>query len=84
MGKNNTPIFFRDNKKREFFGVNYCKYCYNVIYQKEPMYLTEKQYRGVAGSYRYEFTVETAKQIRQILSGKVEASNTGHFTLGIQ
>lgn len=83
-GKNNTQILFQDNKKREFFGVNYCKYCYNVIYQKEPMYLTEKQYRGVAGSYRYEFTVETAEQVRQVLSGKVEASNTGHFTFGIQ
>ena len=85
--ENGKSLPFTDQKKRTFMAVNYCKYCYNVIYQKEPLYLGKelKQKKLLASGARYSFTTEAKEQVRQILSGNIsEKTQTGHFEQGIQ
>lgn len=76
---------FQDDKKREFIAVNYCKYCYNIIYQGKPFSILQHRddlrQAGYA-HWRYEFTVETGKQVQQILTGVVpEKVQSGHYTM---
>ena len=79
---------FEDGKKREFEAVNYCRYCYNIIYQKEPLYLKEAALRNQVLkklAMRYSFTTETGEETGDILKGTLlEKSWLGHFQLGIQ
>lgn len=79
---------FRDQKNREFISVNYCKYCYNIIYQGVPLNLcgeiSDMQEMGFSGC-RYDFTVESAEETLAVLKGKMpEQSGRGHFDLGIE
>lgn len=79
---------FQDQKNREFVGVNYCKYCYNIIYQGVPLNLcgeiSDIQEMGFSGC-RYDFTVEDAEETLAVLKGKMpEQSGRGHFDLGIE
>lgn len=84
----NQRIVFEDGKKREFEAVNYCRYCYNIIYQKEPLYLKEAALRNQVLkklAMRYSFTTETGEETGDILKGTLlEKSWLGHFQLGIQ
>lgn len=76
-----------DRKGREFVVFNACKYCYNVIYQKEPLILIEeKEKMAVQGvrEFRYDFSVETAEEVMGILEGKLPKGHTGHFYSGIE
>lgn len=76
-----TIIYDLDGK--EFTVVNYCKYCYNVIYQKEPISVINCTNKlsdiGISG-FRYDFTIERAEEVKKILSGKYsKRTNTGHY-----
>lgn len=80
-------IFFEDEKKRRFFSRNYCKYCYNVIYQEKPMALGQQQWKNKlpVQCVRYEFVNETPEQIKEILWGnRVTSFHEGHWALGIE
>lgn len=80
-------IVFEDQKKRRFVCVNYCRYCYNIIYQDIPLYLEEiaDQSTTIAGSIRYSFTTESASLVEQILQGNMPCkTQRGHFDLGIE
>ena len=62
-----------DTKGRGFITANYCKYCYNVIYQKEPLFL------GIY-SFRYDFTIEKADTVSKVLKGEYNGeTGTGHY-----
>lgn len=82
----NREVSITDQKGRRFIAVNYCKYCYNAIYQEEPLCLTGEAALAelpVSG-WRYSFTTEDGRQVKQILSGKVFGrTQTGHFKKGI-
>jgi putative protease len=82
------PIAFQDAKKRTFAAVNYCKYCYNVVYQENPLYLQEmagEQKPLKIGGLRYSFTTESREQTEQILAGRLtERTQAGHFERGIE
>lgn len=86
--KQNQKICFQDQRGREFLAVNYCKYCYNVIYQKEPLYLTEeirtnKKFDSV--SKRYYFSTENGEEVSRVLAGKIQQkTQLGHFKRGIE
>ena len=77
------PLIFQGEKKRRFLAVNYCKYCYNIIYQGLPFSIqreTETLRQKGFCQWRYEFTVETAEQVQQILTGHVPKQvETGHY-----
>ena len=80
-------ITFEDQKKRRFVCVNYCRYCYNIIYHDIPLYLEElaDQSTTIAGSIRYSFTTESASQVERILQGDMPCkTQRGHFDLGIE
>ncbi|MBO5483828.1 MAG: U32 family peptidase [Lachnospiraceae bacterium] len=88
-GKQNREKFLalQDGKKREFVVFNVCKYCYNVIYQKEPLVLAEEQEtlweQGVR-YFRYDFSLESEEETSRILSGNMPAGHAGHFYSGIE
>ena len=89
-----------DRYKKEFPAVNYCRYCYNVIYNSEPLSLLnnkEEIERIAPESLRLCFTLESRKEIRRILKDyaevfcggmpgrKPEYSYTkGHLKRGVQ
>lgn len=77
------PLVFQGEKKRHFLAVNYCKYCYNIIYQGLPFSIqreTEVLQQNGFSRLRYEFTVETAEQVQRILEGHVpKQSEIGHY-----
>ena len=80
-------LFLSDRKKREFVVFNACKYCYNVVYQKEPLVFVE-EIEGLAlqgvEEFRYDFSIETGEEVKQILNGTLPKGHTGHFYSGIE
>lgn len=78
---------FQGDKGRGYQSVNYCEYCYNIIYKEEPFWIDlqkEKEFAEKWAAIRYEFTTETPEQVQQILRGKKPFScDRGHFDKGI-
>lgn len=69
-GKKHTRI--RTPKGDEFVAVNYCQYCYNVIYEKEPSHRTPDQAHMVpCGDWTYipeiAFSFEDADGVGKVL-----------------
>lgn len=81
--KRQQVLSFQDESGRRFFALNYCKYCYNVIYQEKAYSITDHlekiKSRGF-GALRYEFTLETEQEMREILSGQMPGEcERGHW-----
>lgn len=87
-GLENGVRKFTDQKGRGFLAVNFCKYCYNVIYQEKPLDIRGKvaQHKLLAGaSRRLSFTLETPREVAEILKGRETGDSTlGHFERGIE
>lgn len=82
-GEDGSHTIIRDSNGREFITVNYCKYCYNTVYQGEPLsvveYVNNLSDIGI-NSFRYDFTIETAAETDRILSGQYNGkTHTGHY-----
>ena len=83
----------KDRYQKEFPVKNYCRDCYNVIYNSQPLYLLDQmetvQSLGV-GAYRMMFTTESAAEVKQVLcgwmtGGKPQMDFTrGHFKRGVE
>lgn len=89
-----------DRYQKEFPVANYCRFCYNVIYNCEPLcllYSQEEVKRLSPDSLRLCFTIESRKETRRILAdfvqvfcrggqaGKPEGGYTkGHLKRGVQ
>ena len=89
-----------DRYKKEFPIVNECRWCYNVIYNCEPLSLlgNAREVEHIAPkSLRLSFVMEDERQIRRILeqyvevffhSGKAEprkeAFTRGHLKRGVE
>jgi len=72
-----------DTKGRGFITANYCKYCYNTIYQDIPLYAKDYIYDfcnlGIY-SFRYDFTIEKADTVSKVLKGEYNGeTGTGHY-----
>ncbi|NBK92734.1 U32 family peptidase [bacterium 1XD21-13] len=68
-------LYLVDRYKKEFPVVNECRWCYNVIYNCEPLSLlgNKKEVEHIAPkSIRISFTVEKPAQIQNILKQYVE------------
>lgn len=67
-----------------------CDHCYNIIYNSVPYSLhlqSGEVDKTGADVRRYDFTVESAKECRQILAGRkfpYEAYTTGHLKRGVE
>lgn len=83
----------RDRFRKEFPVKNYCRDCYNVIYNSQPLYLfdrMEELERLGVGAYRIMFTAEEPGEVCRALSewleyGKPRIQYTrGHFKRGVE
>ena len=92
-------LFLKDRKGKRFPVRNYCRFCYNVIYNSEPLWLadeTEAIRKLEAASFRLQFTTERPEEILSILKayeralkgeepGLMPAARTkGHFRRGVE
>ncbi len=83
----------KDRKGSRHYVKNYCDACYNVIYNSEPLVLTdlkEELSRLNISVHRLQFTVETEEKIKQVLSmyldgGEPDMAYTrGHWKRGVE
>jgi len=83
----------KDRYQKEFPVKNYCRDCYNIIYNSQPLYLLDQMesVRSLgAGAYRIMFTTETAKEAEAVLKGWTDGGRPqmeftrGHFKRGVE
>ena len=86
-------IWLKDRKQKRFAVWNHCRFCYNTIYNSEPLFLADcrKEWEGLElSSLRLQFTVENEKETRRILDSCLDSLFLGrpaegvpaHFTRG--
>lgn len=81
-----------DRKGKKLHYKTYCKYCYNKIFNTEPIYLLDKidEFKTLGEklhepSYRIDFSFETENEVRDILNKKIPESFTrGHIKNSIK
>lgn len=81
-----------DRKGKKLHYKTYCKYCYNKIFNTEPIYLLDKidEFKTVGEklhepTYRIDFSFETENEVRDILNKKIPESFTrGHIKNSIK
>lgn len=67
-----------------------CRHCYNIIYNSVPysLHLQSDQVQKIGvQTRRYDFTMESAAECRQILTGRTfpfDAYTTGHLKRGVE
>ncbi len=81
-------LTIRDRRDVDFPVRNFCKYCYNVIYNGACLQLLdfEEELDQLARGRIYRFTIETEDEVRAILSGRLpnQKYTKGHFKRGIE
>ena len=90
-GKKPEVWTLRDRYAKEFPVKNYCRDCYNIIYNSQPLCLLdlEEKIRGI-GAFRLSFTTEGKEQVSKVLDAwmkreRLEAEITrGHFKRGVE
>ena len=84
----NRILQLRDRMGKDLPVRCYCTYCYNQIFNAEPFVLYDlpDEVRALQPQcLRYDFSVEPAAVVRQVLDGAVPRSMTrGHFRHGIE
>ena len=84
----NRILKLRDRMQKDMPVRCYCKYCYNQIFNAEPLVLydCESEIYQLDPEYvRYDFTVETGREVLSVLSGAIPKNITrGHFRHGIE
>ncbi len=66
----------KDRYDKNFIVYNYCKYCYNVIYNADPMVLlnqSEEIMKMSPANLRLDFTVESKEEMQTIIKAYVMA-----------
>lgn len=98
--KKTAPYELKDRYNKNFIVMNYCKHCYNVIYNAEPISLLKhkKEVQSLhPRNFRFDFTVENEKQVTAILEAftkefyhnessdlRLKSYTKGHFKRGIE
>lgn len=84
----NRILQLRDRMGKDMPVRCYCMYCYNQIFNAEPLVLYDlpDEVRALQPQcLRYDFSVEPAAMVRQVLDGAVPRNMTrGHFRHGIE
>lgn len=85
--------YLKDRYHKEFPVKNFCRDCYNIIYNSQPLYLLDRMEelgKLGAGAYRIMFTTESREEVKQVLAqwaehGKTQTDFTrGHFKRGVE
>ena len=75
--------FIIDRKGKKLHYKTYCKYCYNKIFNTEPLFLLDNV--GTTKALRIDFSFENEKQVKDILAMKSPESFTrGHYKSSIK
>lgn len=98
--KKSTELYLKDRMNKQFFVRNNCKFCYNTIYNCQPLVLLDnaKEINALAPrSLRLNFTIEDPREIASIAQKYIDCfinnqpiKNTfddftrGHFKRGIE
>jgi putative protease len=85
--KKMQTLHLKDRYQKEFPVQNFCHYCYNVIYNGEPLKLSEEEICSLKpGGRIFRFTIESAKEVTEVLDGrwKNRKYTKGHFKRGIE
>ena len=81
-------LFLRDRTGAQFPVKNCCTFCLSTVYNSVPFvfYDREKEIAALSpGSIRYEFTTESADEVKSALSGRLPAAFTrGHMKRGVE
>lgn len=84
----NRFMLLRDRMQKDMPVRCYCKYCYNQIFNAEPLVLYDlsEEVRSLEPErLRYDFSVETGEEVKKILSGAIPKDITrGHFRHGVE
>ncbi|ETP73604.1 collagenase-like protease [Lachnospiraceae bacterium JC7] len=84
----NRFMVLRDRMQKDMPVRCYCKYCYNQIFNAEPLVLYDlpEDVRSLEPEcLRYDFSVETGAEVRKILAGAIPKDITrGHFRHGVE
>ncbi len=84
----NRFMVLRDRMQKDMPVRCYCKYCYNQIFNAEPLVLFDlpEDIRSLEPEcLRYDFSVETGAEVRKILAGAIPKDITrGHFRHGVE
>lgn len=89
-----------DRYDKNFIVLNYCKYCYNVIYNADPIVLLkhrEEILKLSPSNLRLDFTIEKGEEVRKIINAYVmsfykdeevelglKSFTKGHYKRGIE
>ncbi len=68
--KKDGTQYLTDRYKKKFMVKNYCKYCYNITYNPDPLMLLhqkEEIIRLAPAVLRLDFVIESARQVRKII-----------------
>lgn len=85
--------YLKDRYQKEFPVKNFCRDCYNIIYNSRPLYLLDlmgKSDRVKAGAYRIMFTTEDREEVKQVLNLWMEHQKSprsftrGHYKRGVE
>ncbi|EEJ51979.1 hypothetical protein HMPREF6123_0739 [Oribacterium sinus F0268] len=86
--RGNNVVSLQDRQNKSMPVRLYCKYCYNQIYNSDVLSLIglEKEVERLgASSFRFDFTVESEKEILELFQGKpLKQFTRGHFHKGIE
>ena len=83
------PFYLTDRKQKKLPVLNFCCFCYNVVYGYECLSLLGcPEVNDLApASFRYDFTLETKDEVRKILEKDELPKNfeitKGHFRRGV-
>jgi putative protease len=91
--KKSGITYLKDRYHILFPVKNYCKDCYNIVYNSVPVMLFAEmdrlQQNGVK-NFRLDFTIETAKEVQKVLSlfekekgYEIDYTN-GHYKRGVE
>lgn len=73
-GEDRMGLCIRTPKQDEFMAVNYCDYCYNMIYEKNPSRREPEEdpsrqlLEGVVYIPEIAFSFEDADEVRKVLN----------------
>lgn len=87
--RGNEILGLKDRMGKEMKVRCYCKYCYNQIYNAEPLVLYDLKQEIAAlrpASLRYDFSVESGEQTAAVLAGSWQPRQMtrGHFKRGVE
>lgn len=86
--KKSGTLYLKDRYQKEFPVHNFCKYCYNVIYNAQPLCLKDAKELDALkiGGLVYRFTIESGKEVKEVLEGhwNQKKYTKGHFKRGIE